>query len=144
MLNLNHEKITSAGLLALRIGIGCFMLVHGLAKLNGFSTMADSFPDPIGIGSTLSLVMAIGAEVGCSLLLIVGLATRLASLPLAFTMIVALFVVHAADPWKVKELAAVYLLVYVSLALTGPGLFSVDHALFGRKTSASLTSEETA
>ncbi|MCS7470867.1 DoxX family protein [Stieleria sp. ICT_E10.1] len=144
MLNLNHEKTISAGLLALRVGIGCFMLVHGLAKLNGFSTMADSFPDPIGMGSRLSLVMAIGAEVGCSLLLIVGFASRLASLPLAFTMIVALFVVHAADPWKIKELAAVYLLVYISLALTGPGLFSVDHALFGRKKSASLHSEETA
>ncbi|QDV44631.1 Putative oxidoreductase CatD [Stieleria neptunia] len=144
MLNLNHEKLRSAGLLVLRVGIGCLMLVHGLAKLNGFSTMSESFPDPIGMGSTLSLVMAIGAEVGCSLLLIIGFATRFASLPLAFTMIVALFVVHAADPWQAKELAAVYLLVYVSLALTGPGLFSVDHAVFGRKTSASLTSEETA
>ena len=75
----------------------------------------------------MSLIMAIGAEVGCSILLILGLGTRLAVIPLAFTMLVALFVVHAEDPWKVKELAAIYLLVYASLLLTGPGQFSLDH-----------------
>jgi putative oxidoreductase len=45
-------------------------------------------------------------------------------------MMVALFVVHASDLWKVKELAAVYLAVYVSLALTGAGQFSLDHLFF--------------
>ena len=48
------------------------------------------------------------------------------ALPLAFTMIVALFLVHAKDPWKVKELAAVYLCVYLSLILMGAGEFSLD------------------
>ncbi len=103
------------------------MLVHGIAKVRGYSDMSASFPDPIGFGSQLSLLMAIGAEVGCSLLLIVGAASRLAAVPLAFTMLVALFAVHGSDPWKVKELAAVYLLVYVSLILIGAGRFSIDH-----------------
>ncbi len=111
------------------------MLVHGIQKLMGFSEMADKFPDPIGIGSQLSLVMAIGAEVGCSLLLILGLGTRLAVIPLAFTMIVALFVVHAADPWKVKELAAIFLAVYTVIFITGPGRCSLDQKLF-TKTKA--------
>lgn len=119
-------KQISIGLLVLRVGIGCLMLVHGLQKVMGFGQMADVFPDPIGLGSQLSLIMAIAAEAGCSILLILGLGTRLAVLPLAFTMLVALFLVHANDPWKVKELAAVYLLVYVSLFLTGAGRFSLD------------------
>ena len=89
--------------------------------------MSTAFPDPIGLGSKFSLIMAISAEVGCSILLIAGIAPRLAAIPLAFTMIVALFIVHSADPWNVKELAAVYLLVYVTLVLTGPGRFSLDH-----------------
>jgi putative oxidoreductase len=103
------------------------MLVHGVAKIQGFSQISEAFPDPIGLGSTLSLIMAIGIEVGCSLLLIVGVASRLAAIPLALTMLVALFIVHREDPWKMKELAATYLLVYVSLVLTGPGRFSLDH-----------------
>jgi putative oxidoreductase len=66
-------------------------------------------------------------------LLILGLGTRLAAMPLAFTMMVALFVVHAEDPWKVKELAAVYLGVYLALILTGPGDFSLDRRLLRDK-----------
>jgi putative oxidoreductase len=111
------------------------MLVHGIPKLMGFSEMADQFPDPLGMGSQLSLVAAIGAEVGCSLLLIFGLGTRLAAIPLAITMIVALFVVHASDPWKVKELAAVYLAVYVSLVFTGAGQFSLDQLISQRQST---------
>lgn len=63
------------------------------------------------MGSQLNLIMAIGAEIGCSILLIVGVFSRLSAIPLAFTMVVALLLVHGADPWKVKELSAVYLLV---------------------------------
>lgn len=70
---LGTQKQIDSGLFVLRVAIGCFMLVHGIQKLMGFSEMADKFPDPIGMGSQLSLVMAIGAEVGCSLLLILGL-----------------------------------------------------------------------
>jgi putative oxidoreductase len=129
----SRNTLTSIGLLLLRVAIGFLMLVHGVQKVMGFSEMADKFPDPIGLGSQLSLISAIGAEVGCSLLLIFGLGTRIAAIPLAFTMIVALFIVHASDPWKVKELAAVYLSVYLSLVFTGAGEFSLDRRIFKNK-----------
>nr|WP_146526289.1 DoxX family protein [Novipirellula artificiosorum] len=98
--------------------------------------------DPIGIGSQLSLILAIGAEFGCSLLIIVGFATRLSAIPLAFTMIVALFIVHGGDPWQKKELAACYLAVYATLMLTGAGRFSVDQCVWGKKTEATANSSE--
>ena len=131
-MNWQNAKLVSAGLLLLRVGVCALMLTHGLAKLNGFADMHDKFPDPLSMGSKVSLILAIVAEVGCSLLLAVGFLTRLAAIPLMVTMGVALFAVHAADPWKVKELAASYLLIYATLVLTGPGLFSVDRAVFGR------------
>jgi len=59
------------------------------------------------MGSQLSLIAAIRAEVGCSILLNLGLGTRVFVLPLAFTMIIALFVVQGADPRQKKELPAV-------------------------------------
>lgn len=126
---LASPKQIDVGLLLLRVAFGCFMLVHGIQKLLGFSTLSEVFPDPIGLGSQLSLIMAIGAEVGCSLLLILGLGTRLATLPLAFTMIIAVVVVHGADPWKMKELAAIYLAAYAVIFVTGPGRISLDHKL---------------
>lgn len=134
-MNSLRENLTSAGLLLLRVGVGCLMLVHGVAKIQGFSDLSAVFPDPIGLGSKLSLILAIGAEVGASLLLMVGLASRLAAIPLAFTMLVALFLVHAEDPWKVKELAAMFLLVYVTLLVTGPGRFSLDHLWCSKRKS---------
>ncbi len=131
-----RETAGHIGLLVLRVGIGCFMLVHGWQKLSGFSQMADKFPDPIGMGSQLSLISAIGAEVGCSLLLIAGIGTRLAAVPLAFTMVVAHFVVHANDPWQTKELAALYLMIYVAIMLMGPGRFSLDELLWSKRKTA--------
>ncbi len=131
------EKQISVGLFLLRVSFGCFMLVHGIQKVMGFSAMDGSFPDPIGLGSTPSLILAIGSELGCSVLVILGLGTRFAVLPLAFTMIVALFVVHGGDPWKMKELAAIYLAVYIVLFVTGPGELSLDNKLFGRKRASS-------
>lgn len=136
-----RETAGHIGLLLLRVAIGCFMLVHGWQKLIAFSEISDTFPDPIGIGSRLSLISAIGAEVGCSLLLVVGLKTRLAAIPLAFTMVVALFVVHAADPWQKKELAAVYLSVYSVLVCTGAGQFSLDHFLWTKSRKPSVRDE---
>ena len=131
----NRSNLTSIGLLLLRVAIGGLMLVHGTQKLMGFSELSTKFPDPLGMGSQLSLISAIGAEVGCSLLLILGLGTRFAALPIAFTMIVALFLVHASDPWRVKELAAVYLCVCLSLILTGAGEFSLDRLILKNKQS---------
>ena len=97
-------------LLVLRVAFGAMMLLgHGLSKLLGFGRMADSFPDPIGLGSQVSLVLAIGAEVGCALLVMLGFATRIATIPLIITMLVAMFLVHGGDPWAKRELAAVYL-----------------------------------
>ena len=127
------ENAGHIGLLLLRVAIGSFMLVHGWQKLTGFSEMADTFPDPIGMGSRLSLISAIGTEFGCSLLLVIGLGTRLAAIPLAFTMAMALFVVHGADPWQKKELAAVYLSVYAVLVCTGAGQISLDHLLWSKR-----------
>lgn len=136
-MNTVANSLTAIGLLILRVGFGCLMLVgHGWAKLSGFSDKVDTFPDPIGVGSQLGLVLAIFAEFGCSILLILGLATRIAAIPLAATMGVALFLVHAADPWQTKELAAVYLTVYISLILTGPGPISLDHLIWKRKNRA--------
>ncbi|WDQ14837.1 DoxX family protein [Rhodopirellula sp. P2] len=132
---LGTSQQVSLGLLALRVAFGCFMLVHGLQKVMGFSTISEGFPDPLGMGHQLSLVCAIATEVGCSILLILGLGTRVAVAGLAFTMFVALFLVHGGDPWKVKELAAVYLATYAVIFLTGPGAISLDQKLFGKSGS---------
>lgn len=138
-----RETLDCTGKFVLRVAFGCLMLTHGIPKVMKYSELSDSFPDPLGMGSQFSLLSAIGAEVGCSILLILGLGTRIATLPLAFTMIVALFMVHSGDPWKAKELSAVYLAVYAAIIFLGPGRFSLDQFLFRKKAGSDSTPDET-
>ncbi|PIP96342.1 MAG: transmembrane DoxX protein [Bdellovibrio sp. CG12_big_fil_rev_8_21_14_0_65_39_13] len=121
------------GLLLLRLVSGLTMLMsHGWPKLMDFTVKKDVFPDPLGISSPVSLALAVFAEVVCSLLLAAGFFTRWVAIPLVITMAVAFFIVHSADPFGNKELAWVYIAMFGTLALTGPGGWSVD-ALLRRK-----------
>lgn len=127
MKTIPHEPFTSIGLLILRVGVGGFMaFAHGLPKLTGFSEMAARFADPIGVGTTASLALAIFAELFCALALVLGLFTRAVALPLLFTMLVAGLIVHADDPWGKKEFALLYAIPFLTLMLTGGGRYSLD------------------
>lgn len=121
---------TDLGLFVIRFGFGFMMLFgHGWVKWINFSLMSASFPDPLGVGNATSLLLAIFAEVACALLVMTGLFTRIALLPLIFTMLVAFFGIHGADPFATRELSMVYLLVFSTLLLTGPGKYSADYYL---------------
>lgn len=118
---------TSLGLLILRASIAGMMLVgHGLPKVMDFSAASASFPDPLGLGSTISLTLAVFGEAVCSIFLVLGLFTRLAAVPFFLTMVVAAFLVHSADPWVKKEFALLYAIPALTLIFTGPGAFSID------------------
>ena len=120
-------------LLFLRISVGIFMFTHGWGKMMKlFSDGAVKFADPLGIGAFASLSLVVFAEIFCSFLLIIGLFTRFASIPLMITMFVAAFVIHADDPFSGKEMALLYLVIYLVLFITGAGLFSVDRFIYNK------------
>ena len=87
-------------LLASRMIFGGLLFSHGIAKWSNFDTMSTMFPDPLGIGSSASLSLAIFGEVICSLGFIVGAFYRLA-------------------------LIAIFVLMYIA----GPGNYSVDRLI---------------
>lgn len=125
--------LASVGLVFLRLGLGVFMLaLHGWGKLTRLANGNMAFADPLGIGQGTSLVLATFAEFACSILLVLGLFTRLACVPLIVTMAVAAFMVHGGDPWAKKELAYLYLSGYLALIFMGPGKFSVDALIMKR------------
>jgi putative oxidoreductase len=118
---------------------GVFMLCfHGYPKIQKFDYLVSVFPDPFGIGSTASLCLVIFAEVFCSVLLITGTVVRLASLPLIITMFVASFIIHAEDPISKIELPLMYLTIYVTLFISGPGKWAFQPQLRPKITSETL------
>ena len=100
-------------ILALRILFGVLLMSHGVQKWANYDVMSGSFPD--------------FGEMVCSMAFIFGFLYRLAMIPMIFTMCIAFFVVHGSDPFAVKELAFIYLVVFILLYIAGPGKFSLDH-----------------
>ena len=115
-----------------RIMIACLMMTHGLPKMSKMLAGNFEFADPIGLGEKTSLIIVVLSEVGCSVLLILGLASRIALFGLIFTMFVIVFVTHASDSIGEKETPVLYLLTFVMLFVSGPGKFSLDY-LISRK-----------
>jgi putative oxidoreductase len=126
---LDSDIFRNIGLLLFRLVLGFFMLTHGWSKLVNFDLYSAGFSDPIGVGSSTSLILIIFAEFGCSILIILGLLTRLATIPLIIGMSVAAFIIHAGHPFSKIELSSLYLSLYVVLAFLGPGKISLDYAL---------------
>lgn len=113
-------------LLAQRLLFGGLLLRHGIGKISGFATLSAQFPDPLGLGSRTSLLLAIFAEVFCSAAFMAGMLYRLALLPMIFSMGVALLAAHAGDPFAAKELALIYLAVFLLMFAAGPGRYALD------------------
>ncbi|MDR7129862.1 putative oxidoreductase [Algoriphagus sp. 4150] len=119
--------IEDIGLLIMRLGAGGMMLTHGYPKL--MRLIGDEpikFMDFLGIGSVASLSLAVFAEVVCSILIMIGFKTRLATVPLMVTMLTAALIAHAADPFGKKELPLLYFVVFLGILIFGAGKFSID------------------
>ena len=123
----SNDSVTSAILFITRLVFGILLMSHGIQKWSHFNELSAMFPDPLGVGSSLSLMLAIFGELVCSMAFIVGFLYRLAMIPMIFTMFMAFFVIHANYPFSVKELAFIYLVVFVLMYIAGPGKISIDH-----------------
>lgn len=124
-------------LLAARIVFGVLLMSHGIAKWQNFDAPCAAFPDPLGVGSSVSLVLAIFGEEVCPAAFIAGLFYRLALIPMIFTMCMAFFVVHGGDPFAARELALVYLSIFVLMFAAGSGRLAVD-TLIARQIAKSV------
>lgn len=121
--------------LVLRLTLPVFMLAnHGWQKLYKFEHMESKFMSFMGLSPSTSLGLVVFAEFFCSFLLIIGLFTRLAVLPLVITMLVVLNV----NDWKVfgeadSELPAIFLIGFVSIFFLGAGKYSIDAMIYKSK-----------
>lgn len=110
------------------------ILAHGLPTLKEFlSGNHDGFPDPLGLGESISMGLMVFAEFFCALIVTLGLYTRIALIPIIFGFLTAFFVYHGNDPFGQKELAFHYLLVFVVLFIGGPGKFTLMQIISKRK-----------
>ena len=121
-------KGVSAFILILRLFFGVLFFIHGLGKMMNFSELSLTYPSVFGLGSYMTLMLAVFTEFCCSLFLIAGLLFRIMLLPMIVAMAVAFFDIH--DGFLPEgELSLIYLIVFCLLYFVGPGKFSIDYLI---------------
>ena len=134
------SAIADAGLLILRLIAGfALALAHGLGKFppsdSFIATIAGmDFPIPEFFSWAAGVAELIGG-----VCLAVGLLTRPASVLIAFTMAVAFFIRHAADPFVAKEKALLYGGIALLFIFVGAGRFSLDSFLRGQSSKRTVS-----
>jgi len=117
------------GLLILRLGTcGLLIAQHGWPKLAHFAERSHRFPDPLHIGSPASLALTVFGEFVCAACVLAGFLTRFAVIPILIQFGVIIFIVSGGEPLDERELAILYAIPFLAIALLGPGRFSIDGA----------------
>jgi len=116
----------SVGLLILRLGMGVLCIPHGYQKLTNFAAFKSQFLNFMGMGPTLSLGLSTFAEFFCAILVVIGLYTRLAAIPLVINFLVACFWASKSGPFGDGEHVALYAVGFLTLVFTGAGRYSAD------------------
>lgn len=124
-----ESKGLSLLLLCLRLFFGVMFMLHGVEKIYNYTELCFVFPDPIGIGSEISLWFAIFAELMCSLAFIFGALYRLSMIPMLIIMLVAFLHVHNGSILQ-GELSLIYLTVFILMYISGPGQYAVDAKIY--------------
>jgi putative oxidoreductase len=123
-----------------RLTLGWVFLASGWGKLHNLPKVIAFFTE-LGIPAPqFQAGMVSTFELVCGGLVLFGLLTRLASLPLIATMIVALITAKASEIGGPGDLFGIseylYIVLFVWLALTGAGPFSLDRLLAHRGATA--------
>ena len=100
-------------------------------KLKNFGGIVEWFTSMGILLPKMNAFLATGTETAGFILLFLGLATRLISIPLIIVMLVAIFTVHIGNGFESGnngyEIPMYYILMLFSLIITGPGRISLDY-----------------
>ena len=123
------ETSFNIAVLILRVTFGSLLLINsGIYKLKHFAELQNSFPDPLHMGHMPSLMLVLFAEVFCAVFIILGLFTRIMTIPVVITFLVIVFMVNKGYS-KEAEKGILFLAGFFSVLLMGPGKYSIDGAM---------------
>jgi putative oxidoreductase len=141
------KKLDGLVLLVARLTVGVLFVSTGWGKVHHLAKVTEFFTE-LGIPMpAVNAVVASFAELVCGALLVVGLASRLASLPLVATMVVALLTAKRDDIHGLADLFGLVEWTYIALllviAVVGPGALSADFAIVRRMRSRAQATDGT-
>lgn len=133
------ENLKDIPLLLLRLVLAYGFYVPATMKWGNISGIIEWF-DGMGIPMpTLNAYLAATTEMAAVILLPLGLATRIISIPLMFTMVIAIVTVHWGNGFNAGdngfEIPLYYMLMLFALLINGAGKISLDHLIKKRTLS---------
>ena len=115
-------------LLVFRVSLSLqIIVVHGFKKVGINVAEAEKIPNPLHFPETFNHAFAVSANLFFPVLVILGLFTRIAILPILAVTLTGYFVLHWNDALLIKDTPFMYSLSYLLLLMLGPGRYSVDY-----------------
>lgn len=128
---------SNMGRLFLRLFVGVMFMQFGIRHLVNYNILRADFPSVLGLDPECCLVLMIITELVCSLLIMVGFLTRLATIPPIVSMIAAEYYilhdmlphisVYGIDSTQPGYLPIMFIGIYMFILLAGPGKISLDY-----------------
>ena len=119
----------NTALFILRLGFGILLVHHGYQKFSNFHQTEGFMIDLFGLGKATTTSLVIFAELFCGILVIIGLFTRLACVPIIILFFVIIFKVTNADYFGKSEMPELYLVSFLAILFAGPGKVSIDNLI---------------
>ena len=128
------NNLNNSALFFFRIAISCELIyAHGLKKIGIGTALAEVVPNPLGLPDVLNQAFATTANLVMPIFIILGLMTRIATLPILAVTLTGYFVLHFNDPALVKDVPLMYSLCFLLLCFVGAGKYSLDHYISKEK-----------
>ena len=115
-------------MLFFRIAVSLEMIfVHGVKKLGIGVAATEKVPNPLHFPEAFNDVFAAAANILFPFLVLIGLCTRLATLPTLAVTLTGYFILHWNEALLVKDTPFIYSIVFLMILALGPGRFSIDN-----------------
>jgi putative oxidoreductase len=135
------DRVAWVGPLLARVTLAGVFIPSGWGKLHDLGKVASYFEELQIPAPHFNAFLVASTELVGGILVLVGFATRVASLPLAFTMLIAILTAKRAEIHGFTSLVAfdefAYLTMFLWLAVAGAGRASLDHLLLRKSSSTS-------
>lgn len=139
------DRLNFVAPLLARLTVGVVFVGTGWGKLHNLGKVTEFFTELNIPAPAFHARLVSSIELVCGALLLIGLATRFAALPLIGTMVVAIITAKASDIHGLSDLFGTVEFTYIALlvwiALSGPGAASLDRVLFGAAPRSSAPRE---
>lgn len=129
------EQLFSSGMLFLRIAASIeIAVVHGFKKIGVGVAAAEQIPNPLHLPEFFNNAFATSANIVFPFFVLIGLFTRLATLPTLAVTLTGYFVVHWNDSLLQKDTPFIYSVIFLAILILGPGKYSIDNIIY-KKTN---------